>query len=392
MRRRHRTTLIRLIEVAWQQRCLRKAEIRPLLALRMALLDLPEAMVQEILAHLGVKVVRQFRLVSRSAREQVTVRIKRLPDKSWRLGHGDPRSQDTTYFSREEQVGEEWLKRYEDSIVLWDASGGARLYPQTKAAWKPHCQVCLKSGPHGLKTMDCCSALVCRNCGGSSCCLWCGSPTKFFLDLKPDEVQHRLELLRQRAAKGTPNAQFQLGQAHYYGFHRSGVEKCYETALHWFERAARQGNVDAQYFAASCVGGLADELKDHRRKSEFLAMCAAQRPRGFSGEAMSSLGSMYLFRQIPAPDDQTSYREAVRLFKLDIDLWGHAEAYLNLGKCYEWGTGVPVDDSEALRLWTYVASEFDGEEEADDAREQLERRGCQCLNLSGPMCEKSRSL
>ena len=143
MRRRHRTTLIRLIEVAWQQRCLRKAEIRPLLALRMALLDLPEAMVQEILAHLGVKVVRQFRLVSRSAREQVTVRIKRLPDKSWRLGHGDPRSQDTTYFSREEQVGEEWLKRYEDSIVLWDASGGARLYPQTKAAWEPHCQVCL---------------------------------------------------------------------------------------------------------------------------------------------------------------------------------------------------------------------------------------------------------
>ena len=342
------------------------------------LLRLPEAMVQEILAHLGVKVVRQFRLVSRSAREQVTARIKRLPDKSWRLGHGDPRSQDTTYFSREEQVGEEWLRRYEDSIVLWDASGGARLYPQPKAACKPHCQVCLKSGPHGLKTMDCCSALVCRNCGGSSSCLWCGSPTKFFLDLKPDEVQHRLELLRQRAAKGTPNAQFQLGQAHYYGFHRSGVEKCYETALHWFERAARQGNVDGQYFAASVLGGLRgapEELEDQRRKSECLAMCAAQRPRGFSGEAMSSLGSVYLFRQIPAPDDQTPYREAVRLFKLDIDLWGHAEAYLNLGKCYEWGYGVPVDDSEARRLWTYVAIEFDGEDEADDAREQLERRG-----------------
>ena len=344
------------------------------------LLRLPEAMVQEILAHLGVKVVRQFRLVSRSAREQVTVRIKRLPDKSWRLGPGDPRSQDTTYFSREEQVDEEWLKRYEDSIVLWDASGGACLYPQTKAAWEPHCQVCLRSGPHGLNTMDCCSALVCRNCGGSSCqrCLWCGGPTKASYLLKPDEVQHRLELLRQRAAKGTPNAQFQLGLAYYYGFHSSGVEKCHETALHWFERAARQGNVDGQYFAASVLGGLRgapDELEDHRRKSEFLAMCAAQRPRGFSGGAMSHLGSMYLFRQIPAPDDQTSYREAVRLFKLDIDLWGHAEAYLNLGKCYEWGTGVPVDDSEACRLWTYVAKTFDGEEEADDAREQLERRG-----------------
>ena len=90
---------------------------------------------------------------------------------------------------------------------------------------------------------------------------------------------------------------------------------------------------------------------------------------------MSHLGSMYLFRQIPAPDDQTSYREAVRLFKLDIDLWGHAEAYLNLGKCHEWGTGVPVDDSEARRLWTYVAIEYDGEDEADDAREQLGRRG-----------------
>ena len=344
------------------------------------LLRLPEAMVQEILAHLGVKAVRQFRLVSRSAREQVTVRIKRLPDKSWRLGHGDPRSQDTTYFSREEQVGEEWLKRYEDSIVLWDASGGARLYPQTKAAWEPHCQVCLQSGPHGLNSMDCCSALVCRNCGESECqrCLWCGTPTKAYYLLKPDEVQHRLELLRQRAAKGTPNAQFQLGLAYYYGFHSSGVEKCYETALHWFERAARQGNVDGQYFAASVLGGLRgapDELEDHRRKSEFLAMCAAQRPRGFSGGAMSHLGSMYLFRQIPAPDDQTSYREAVRLFKLDIDLWEHAEAYLNLGKCYEWGTGVPVDDSEALRLWTYVAIQFDGEEEADDAREQLGRRG-----------------
>ena len=344
------------------------------------LLRLPETMVQEILAHLGVKSVRQFRLVSRSAREQVTVRIKRLPDKSWRLGHGDPRSQDTTYFSREEQVGEEWLKRYEDSIVLWDASGGARLYPQTKAAWEPHCQVCLQSGPHGLKSMDCCSALVCRNCGESECqrCLWCGTPTKAYYLLKPDEVQHRLELLRQRAAKGTPNAEFQLGQAYYYGFDSSGVQECKKTALHWFERAARQGNVDGQYFAASVLGGLRgapDELEDHRRKSEFLAMCAAQRPRGFSGLAMTHLGSMYLFHQIPAPDDQTSYREAVRLFKLDIDLWGHAEAYLNLGKCYEWGYGVPVDDSEARRLWTYVAIEFDGEDEADDAREQLERRG-----------------
>ena len=352
----------------------------------MALLDLPEAMVQEILAHLGVKVVRRFRLVSRSAREQVTKRIKRLPDKSWRLGQGDPRSQDTTYFSREEQVGEEWLRRYDDSIVLWDEAGGACLYPQTKAAWEQRCQVCLRSDTRYLSTMGCCSALLCDNCGGTSWdrpkprenCLWCGGQqaNKASYLLKPGEAQHWLEPLRQRATKGNANAQYALGKAYYYGSSSMGLEECKKTALHWFELAARQGHMEAQYLAASCLGGLrgAPELKDHRRKSVYLAMCAAQRPRGFGGGAMSGLGSMYLFRQIPAPDEQTSYREAVRLFKLDIEIWGHSEAYLNLGYCYEWGTGVPVDDNEALRLWTYVAKTFDNGDD-DDARAQLERRG-----------------
>ena len=45
------------------------------------------------------------------------------------------------------------------------------------------------------------------------------------------------------AEQGDTDAQFALGKCYYYG---NGTEVNYETAARWIQKAAEQGNADAQ--------------------------------------------------------------------------------------------------------------------------------------------------
>ena len=82
---------------------------------------------------------------------------------------------------------------------------------------------------------------------------------------------------------------------------------------------------------------------------------------------------MYFYGQIPTPDAETRYKEAVRLLKLDIQLADerHKDSHLLLGKCYLQGLGVPADRDEAERIWQYAVTQHGDRE----ALQELEDNG-----------------
>ena len=80
---------------------------------------------------------------------------------------------------------------------------------------------------------------------------------------------------------------------------------------------------------------------------------------------------MYLYGEIPTPDAETRSKEAVRLFKFDIETRSALYSYTQLGRCYLRGLGVPANRDEAERLWQYAVTENDDEE----AAEELENNG-----------------
>ena len=360
----------------------------------MALLDLPEVLLDVVLSQLGTKHLLRFSFVNKYALARARARIARLPDKDWRIGLGDPRSQATVYYRREEQTGAEWQRQYEQSIVLWDEGGGARLFPRTAACYggvswvnaepslrgKHYCEGCVTNISYCRMEMPCCGALVCGPCGGSpGCppptyranCVVCGANQPHVKNHPTaEEEKYLLEQLQRLATEGRASAQFELGRHYYFGFSMKGVEQCYETALNWLERAARQGHAAAQFFAASCLDdrrhapGAA--LANLPRRAEYLAMASAQHFTRHA--AIKELGSMYLDGKIPTPDAETRSKEAVRLFKFDIE-WGGTCSYVALGRCYLRGLpGVPADRDEAERVWQEAMYEFNDA----DAREQLE--------------------
>jgi hypothetical protein len=53
----------------------------------------------------------------------------------------------------------------------------------------------------------------------------------------------------QEAAKqGNLEAQFKLGDMYYYGY---GVDQDYKESVEWYEKAAKQGHVEAQFKLAN---------------------------------------------------------------------------------------------------------------------------------------------
>ena len=347
------------------------------------LLRLPETLLNEILRQLGIKYLRRFSFVNRYALARARARIARLPDPDWRLGLGDRRSQATVYYRREEQTGAAWLKRYEDSIVIWDASGGARCFPRTAAAArvKWHCQACvINISVLGHCTMYCCGSVICVMCRRNSAnCPVCGSNvSRRRRHPTPAEDQHRdqllLEQLHQHATKGSASAQYQLGGDYAFGI---GGDRDIPAALLWNERAARQGHAGAQFSMARYLDGLRPAFKDLPRRAEYLAMATAQHISHFA--AIEELGTMYFDGEIPTPDAETRYKEAARLFKIDIDTRRAMYSYTQLGRCYRRGLGVPANRDEAERLWRHAVITNNDEE----ACEELERNGMEVPEYLG---------
>jgi len=92
-----------------------------------------------------------------------------------------------------------------------------------------------------------------------------------------------------RSIDGDPVAHCLLGDFYRNGF---GVDQSYGEAKTWYQRAAEQGNVEAQVNLGMIYLFGPEAQKDHRHAFQWLSRAAEQG----SSQARSCLGIMYLGR------------------------------------------------------------------------------------------------
>ena len=145
----------------------------------------------------------------------------------------------------------------------------------------------------------------------------------------------------EKAAEGDALAQYSVG-------HRSLMEKDFEAAVHWLDRAAEQGYAPAQdSLGAMYLHG--DGVKRDLKKAAFLIAKAAEQ-----GNARSqfNLGFMYLHGEGVEQDLEKGV-----LWTTKAAEQGNAAAQFNLGLMYLKGEGVAEWDLEKAADWLAKAAE-----------------------------------
>ncbi|MFB3844170.1 MAG: tetratricopeptide repeat protein [Candidatus Cloacimonadaceae bacterium] len=146
-----------------------------------------------------------------------------------------------------------------------------------------------------------------------------------------------------QAQQGEPVAQYQLGEAYYYG---KGLPKDYKEAVKWFRMAAEKGVSAAQCALGKCYKNGEGVPQDYKEALKYFRLSAQTN----NPEAQYYLGMMN-YAGIGLP---VNYKEGVKWFRQSAEN-GYVEAQANLGFCYYEGSGVSVDVSEAY-FWLKLAS------------------------------------
>lgn len=133
------------------------------------------------------------------------------------------------------------------------------------------------------------------------------------------------------------------GNNYYYG--RDGVTQDYAKAIKWYLKAAKQGNVDAQYSLGTCYKEGCGVIQDYIESVKWYGIAAKQ---GHVA-AQYNLGVCYNFGLGVTKD----YAEAVKWYYKAAER-GNDFAQYNLGLCYEKGNGV-TQDYKLAKEWYQIA-------------------------------------
>lgn len=155
--------------------------------------------------------------------------------------------------------------------------------------------------------------------------------------------------LRKRAADGEPSAQFTVGTL----LHDQDEPASRQEAVRWFERAARQGYPDAEYWLGLYHfmgwGGLA---KDPATAATWFRGAAEQ------GHANAAYGLAELLYH--GDGVRRDHATAVRWYTVAADR-KHSAANYRLGVMHAHGQGVPIDHREAYVRYSLGARYGDGD-------------------------------
>lgn len=155
------------------------------------------------------------------------------------------------------------------------------------------------------------------------------------------------EWIQKAAAQGNPDAQCNLGFSYAAG---QGVPIDYSKAVEWFQKAAAQGNAMAQFNLGVAYANGQGSPIDMAKSIEWYQKAAVQ------GDALAQheLGAMYgTGRGVPKDDTK-----AVEWFQ-KAAAQGEAKAQCDLGYMYATGRGVPKDDSKAFKWYQKAAAQGD---------------------------------
>ena len=129
-----------------------------------------------------------------------------------------------------------------------------------------------------------------------------------------------------RAIEGDNHSQYLLALNYQQG--TGGIEQNYFEAKKWYEKSARQGHMDAQFYLGWLYTNGYCGKKDFTEAMKWYMQSAEQGGIG----AMANIGWIY-------QNSDNNYIEAVKWYEKAAKL-GELYAQNNLGYCYQWGLGV----------------------------------------------------
>lgn len=144
---------------------------------------------------------------------------------------------------------------------------------------------------------------------------------------------------RTEAEQGDAFAQFELGEAYYYG---KGVEQDFRKAVYWLSKANEQGHDFAYVYL-------------DRAKVSLATQEAAERG---DADAQVELGFTYIIDVGLGEEDREKYynEKAVPWFRKAAEQ-GHARGQSRLGFAYYYGDGVNQDFREAVKWFKKAAKQ-----------------------------------
>jgi TPR repeat protein len=157
------------------------------------------------------------------------------------------------------------------------------------------------------------------------------------------------EWYEKAAKQGNVKAQYKLGSMYYNG---QGIEKDDKEAFEWCQKAAEKGDAEAQYNLGMMYDNGEGVEKDNKKAFEWFQKATEQ---GYA-EAQYNLGVMYENGEGVKKVD----KEAFKWYQKAAEQ-GHTEAQYNLGMMYENGEGVGKDDKEAFKWFQKAAEKGDAD-------------------------------
>ena len=175
-----------------------------------------------------------------------------------------------------------------------------------------------------------------------------------------DEAAKTLKLAKQ----GNADAQYNLARMYFNG---NGVTEDIQKALDWFQKAAEQGNTEAQNFIdlylMFCEATIHYDRKEYDKAFSLYKQVAEGNYTELSFFVAGRLGKMYLDGKGTTKDEVQAFYWYSKLAELQAFYWyskfaeqGNADAPCILAAMYYEGIGVTKDYQKAL-VWFQKAAE-----------------------------------
>jgi hypothetical protein len=259
------------------------------------------------------------------------------------------------------------LKIKEEPAIVEDVSpadGAKARLPAVQAAktaeaialsddapdWRGTCAICLDVLPlegNRQTFYECCCKKICKDCHvkcfeHDTRCPLCRAPAR-------TSDAEWLRRLQKHVDKGNAEAQVILGTRYFYGATgETKLQQDFKRAVQLFERAAAQGNAEAQDDLGLCYAhGQGVEI-DHEAAAQLFQRAAEQ---GYP-LAHYNLGNAFYEGKGVAQ----SYAEAVKCYRLAA-AQGHPNALFNLGVCHADGIGVAQSYDEAVKWYRLAVAQ-----------------------------------
>ena len=153
----------------------------------------------------------------------------------------------------------------------------------------------------------------------------------------------------QRAEQGDRFAQYSLGCLYYNG---TGVDKDYDEAVKWWQKAAEQGDVGSQLWVGHCYNYGWGVVKNVNEAAKWYQKAVEQG----NSSAMYYLGCCYY----KGEGVNKNYDEAAKWWEKGAIL-GDVGCQVWIGRCYNNGWGVVKNVNEAIKWYRKAAEQGNAE-------------------------------